>query len=527
MTVKILPEPTLPREAWTAEFEERESEAYARWSPKCSDIVLPEQDEADVAQLKVKELASRGFTLGALLELLCLLLERIQMPDFDPDESTTIDIAKQFVIPRSKTLGTAYARIMTGGAECYPQRMVTHTWSNKFCHSVAACVAEALGVAYFFHIIPRLRTIERVRALIEELKNKKGKLLDLSFWFCALSVNQHAVGCTRCGCDCNHPKYQDGDYCEVNKFDDMMKYLKQVHSDFTQVVAMDKNLVALNRVWVVAEIAQAQRDHLNQHMKVHFPIRLSNWFLRLRVWRIDVRHCQASEPSDRDMILAKIDDKDAYNKIVRAILLRSFDLKQHIIEKVFLVFFWLGSLSYLLWITFLIARAASPWDSGCPSRTDSRRDLPYFRFRCGHDLADPAMAACFSVGMCVLNLLFLPAAWKKRYGFLMSTIEQSDPSTRQEVLSELARPQPPIYPRCVLAVAVQDPTKFARWCFALALSTGSLGLCALAAFFFSNDDPDTGEPQTVAGTIMSVQACLLNVWSAYTLRSDFRKWMKS
>lgn len=348
---------------------------YAKWQPL--QAVAPPVGSTEYDRT-VDELASRGFTLGALLEFLCLLLERTVMPSFDPDTSSTEQVAFGAAVPSSEH--GPYSRVMTCGRRCYPKCLITHTWGNVFCHTLAAAVADTMEKRYFFHLIPRLRTAKRVRILMDEIASMSGnRLIEKTYWFCALSINQHRVGCHNqhncekghllkfsglvgsdcqhctgascframgaddihfkcsaceitlcrtckangvpvCGCDVD--KVPAGsDLCEVDKFDQMMVRLQSVHNDFYQVVALDKTGSALTRTWVVAEIAQAQRDRLVQKIQPFFPLRLSRREIATHIFNIDVRESQASNPADTEMILAKIGDKDKYNEEVRQVLL--------------------------------------------------------------------------------------------------------------------------------------------------------------------------------------------------------------
>ena len=72
------------------------------------------------------------------------------------------------------------------------RRLVSHTWSNAFANTVAAIVADALGVPFYGDILPRLRP-DRIEGLKRELRAKGA--LDQAYWFCPLSVNQHANIC--------------------------------------------------------------------------------------------------------------------------------------------------------------------------------------------------------------------------------------------------------------------------------------------------------------------------------------------
>jgi hypothetical protein len=98
---------------------------------------------------KVKELAERGITLGALLGFYAELGQRY-MPHFNPDVHSTADVVRQAIIPLTATnpdFGPcALSTQLMGGASIQAQCMVTHAWSNKFADLIAAIVADALGL---------------------------------------------------------------------------------------------------------------------------------------------------------------------------------------------------------------------------------------------------------------------------------------------------------------------------------------------------------------------------------------------
>merc|ERR1711920_902234 len=106
---------------------------------------------------------------------------------------------------------------------------------------------------------------------IEELRQRleqAGKPL-CTYWVCAFSVNQHAGICAQVPfegftgvpwvpCDCGTAKHSDGELSEMDKFDEMMAYLKAAHRQsggrFSQVVAVDLEFKLLTRVWCIAEL---------------------------------------------------------------------------------------------------------------------------------------------------------------------------------------------------------------------------------------------------------------------------------
>merc|ERR1711933_88663 len=117
--------------------------------------------------------------------------------------------------------------------------MVSHTWGNVFLDTVAACVAAAQGKNYFFHIRPRLLSVERVQELMREMGPTA---METTFWICAMSVNQHTVSCDKSPwpCPCALAKVTHGTGSEVGAFHLMMQWLGQAVHGFTQVIAVDE-----------------------------------------------------------------------------------------------------------------------------------------------------------------------------------------------------------------------------------------------------------------------------------------------
>eukprot|EP00931_Biecheleriopsis_adriatica_P093535 TRINITY_DN67272_c0_g1_i1.p1 TRINITY_DN67272_c0_g1~~TRINITY_DN67272_c0_g1_i1.p1 ORF type:complete len:587 (+),score=64.37 TRINITY_DN67272_c0_g1_i1:33-1793(+) len=149
---------------------------------------------------KVTELAHRGFALSSLLVFWEMLLERRVMPSFDPHRSTTNDVVRQVIIPASRytsasgeVSGSALATIWNRGHDSIPKRMVTHNWTNLFLDLVAAIIADSLNVPTFDEIAARIVDGEGFTAVKAELAANGA--LDLTFWVCAFSINQHASIC--------------------------------------------------------------------------------------------------------------------------------------------------------------------------------------------------------------------------------------------------------------------------------------------------------------------------------------------
>jgi len=212
------------------------------------------------------------------------------------------------------------------GQKALAERMVTHTWSAVFSHLVAAVVADALGLASYSEVLPRLESDE-LDALESELY-WKGQL-DIIYWICAFCVNQHASICGGLGprdndpitgrppavCECSRKKFwsrtlplKDGESidCEMNKFDDMMSCLGALQPGFAQVVAVDADFVLFSRAWCVAEIHCAHDIRLPQSMKIHSKESLTSHEATLKA--LKVVDMKASNPDDTALILSRISD---------------------------------------------------------------------------------------------------------------------------------------------------------------------------------------------------------------------------
>ncbi|CAK9013612.1 Synaptotagmin-4 [Durusdinium trenchii] len=233
--------------------------------------------------------------------------------------------------------GFAYATCANGGHGRLAQKMVTHAWGNKFSHLLGAVLADALQDATYDGVSRILKQGDTV-SLFNKLQSK-GKL-DVPYWICALCVNQHAGICARppptdstghaiAPCECTTAKHFDGALSEMNKFDDMMIFLKRTlrqearenHSDvqLEQVVAIDVDFNLLTRVWCVAELVAARDLHLHQAVQIHSAARRNSCLDKLQI--LDVREANASFPADKDLVLSKIDDVDDFNLSLQDLML--------------------------------------------------------------------------------------------------------------------------------------------------------------------------------------------------------------
>lgn len=288
-------------------------------------------------QGKVEELAGRGFSVDALLGFYALLGDTC-MKHFDGDRSTTTDVVRHAIIPLSRQRQCAYSEVMMCGKRIQPDCMVTHNWSNRFRDLVAAILADALDEVEYDRVSLLLKVgFEQLRAWVAA----KG-VGARSYWVCAFCVNQHAGICgtnpfrtldTVTGaehpiCTCGFekawndtpPTLEDarGIPCEMNKFDDMMKYLSASNSNFAQVIAVDASFMLFSRAWCVAEIAAAHKMGMLQRMKVVSVASLNEHEPRLRVLRIE--DMEATRKEDRDEILAKIPDTAAFDRHLQMLL---------------------------------------------------------------------------------------------------------------------------------------------------------------------------------------------------------------
>ena len=209
---------------------------------------------------KVAELSNRGLPLEAILRFYSHLGHEC-MTNYRAEHHTTADVVWQAVIPETAASSVALSTKLMFGRTRTAQRMVTHSWSNKFVNLVAAIIADGLGQHMYQDIAQRLLSGD-LEKLTEELREKGA--LEVTYWVCAFCINQHTGICcntARCDtvtgevpppCPCGCPKVwndtpplgEDNESieCELNKFDDVMHYLMTRVPDFSQV-AIVPNLV--------------------------------------------------------------------------------------------------------------------------------------------------------------------------------------------------------------------------------------------------------------------------------------------
>lgn len=283
-------------------------------------------------QEKVQELASRGFTLEALLRFYAGLGVEY-MEHFQPSVHTTNDVVRQSIIPLSRERKCAYASIMMDQKPTYPQKMVTHGWNNIFCDLVAAIIADALDEQEFSRISHLLK--EGHLSILQEWVSDRGCSQN-TYWVCAFSISQHdgicggnprhdkdpVTGREHPICPCDKPKYFNNTEpstpegrsinCEMNKFDDMVAYLAATDENFAQVVAIDAQFELFSRAWCVAELVAADNMGVRQSLKMFSEATLHEHEASLH--KLRVQDMQASRPEDVQEILDKIPDKEMFNR---------------------------------------------------------------------------------------------------------------------------------------------------------------------------------------------------------------------
>lgn len=316
--------------------KEEEKLRCKRWKEK---VAALESHSNQGWQEKVEDLASRGFTVESLLRFY-KGLGKDYMPHFTPEQSTTTDVVRHAIIPLSAAQQVAYSSIMMGGRKVAPNCMVTHNWSNLFHDLVAAILADALDEPEYCMIMHLLDTdIEQLEAWLTT-----GGLNTRSYWVCAFCINQHTAICggnpdhsldsvtneEHPICSCGMPKVfnnalpalSDGRSveCELNKFDDMMKFLSSQDKTFGQIIAVDARFDLFTRAWCVAEIAAAFDFGMSQALKFCSSSHLKEHEEDLK--SIQIQNMNASRPEDKAAILESIPDHDEFNNRIQTLLFR-------------------------------------------------------------------------------------------------------------------------------------------------------------------------------------------------------------
>ena len=351
--------------------------------------------EQEVYHDVVKQLASRGFRLGSLLSFWEQLLEEDRlMPDFDPTRSLTNDVVRGAIIPESRRgdEGFALASLWSAGAGIRPQVMVSHNWTNSFRNLVAAILADALEAQVYGEVAAEITTEEGIEQVRSQLSGK----LERTYWVCAFSVNQHASICAGFGpepprktdewkswnmkrldsvtgkvfplCSCKVEKVfsNSNGRCELNKFDDMMAYLAGEVAGFWQLVVVDDDFDVFYRAWCVAELFQASVLRMKSKVQVSSQQSVDLNYDKLSL--LDVRQCMASAQEDKDMIISKIYDVDAFNLRLQELV---FSTEEGLFAE------WIDGRERSRQVGTILRRCALSFDStGGGHRLSSRGCLP-------------------------------------------------------------------------------------------------------------------------------------------------------
>jgi hypothetical protein len=104
----------------------------------------------------------------------------------------------------------------------------------------------------------------------------------------------------------------------MNKFDDMMLCMAASVPGFSLVVAVDKDFTLFQRAWCIAELYQAYTLGIPISMRLISENGLIDHESELRLLR--VVHMRSSRPEDKELILAKIQDKDAFDAQLQQLL---------------------------------------------------------------------------------------------------------------------------------------------------------------------------------------------------------------
>jgi hypothetical protein len=286
---------------------------------------------------KVKDLASRAITVEALLRFYRQLGNDL-MPQFAPDLHTTHDVVRQAIIPLTKASRSDCALILMQGSRQLPKCMITHNWSNRFRDLVACVVAHVLQECSY-QLVANL--LDEDISVLERLLVQSGQS-QYTCWICCFAVNQHAAICAsppksavdpvtglqHPACDCGLPKVFNSDGmlahdgrsidCEMNKFDDVMTYLAQSDKALSQCVAIDTDFNVFSRAWCIAEAVEGCRLGIKQSLVV--PSRRLLDLNTPKLLRLRVQEMEASWPEDKELILAKILDKDEFNKQLQSLI---------------------------------------------------------------------------------------------------------------------------------------------------------------------------------------------------------------
>lgn len=304
----------------------------------------PAQVQTDMGEMwnqRVIDLAHRSITLEVLLDFYGRLGKDL-MPHFDPNLHSTHNVVRQAIIPISKSSRSDGASVLMHGSRRPPDSMVTHAWTNRFRDLVACIVAHVLQECSYQLVV---KLLDKDTSTLRRMLQQAGQL-QYACWICAFAVNQHSGICAsppsvadpvsglmHPRCDCGLPKFFNSDgalaldgrsiQCEMNKFSDVMMLLASSNANLVQCIAVDEDFDVFSRAWCIAEAVEACRLKIKQVLVVPSRNRLlaqTPWLLNLRV-----EDMQASFQEDKELIMAKISDKPAFNRQLQKLI---FDQQQ-------------------------------------------------------------------------------------------------------------------------------------------------------------------------------------------------------
>lgn len=102
----------------------------------------------------------------------------------------------------------------------------------------------------------------------------------------------------------------------------MMRYLTaNCDALFLQVLACDRDFDLFSRVWCIAEVVEAARANIEQHVIIHSKMNMNKHYTMLS--KLKVEDCDATREEDKQSILAKITDKEEFNTYLQDTVLFS------------------------------------------------------------------------------------------------------------------------------------------------------------------------------------------------------------
>eukprot|EP00930_Biecheleria_cincta_P074058 TRINITY_DN6128_c0_g3_i1.p1 TRINITY_DN6128_c0_g3~~TRINITY_DN6128_c0_g3_i1.p1 ORF type:complete len:668 (+),score=143.39 TRINITY_DN6128_c0_g3_i1:38-2041(+) len=309
------------------------------------------------------KLRDKGFSLKQLL----LFYEKYEASGQISGSTTTEEVVKDIIIPATKDgchyMASKFMREHGGGKPA--KRLASHAWKAPFINTLLNILLDATGwqrrdltsrefetdeTEYPYGMNFSLYDDGRLRAA-DLLKRLPSETLEKTYWLCIFAVNEHAAicgdcwkcneqaawaadphahlranPCLLCGeqkynpCTCGMMKTKAGD---ANHEIDLFHFVVGLVDAL--VVCLDPSLVAIRRVWCVAEIGKALKAGT---VYFRFAQGLAN-DLTDKLWNGDdllesVGACDATNPADKEMILKDIlaldGGIDAYDAFVNRLL---------------------------------------------------------------------------------------------------------------------------------------------------------------------------------------------------------------